>query len=241
MSGTDRASLSSLVAVNVSPSRTAARAWSRPGRAWQVRSRPSRGSPRSPGTPSAARAWHWTVRSWARVEHLALFLLSCRVAPERSGERTYGAVPSTCLLLVAALQRTPYGPSARDHDRCPETIAAAQGEHQRTTESPPATSATLRTNGTKVAPRPGAATSSPTGPGQPCPLTFSASATAAWPGLQVPPRGLADCGQATGDDLLPGPTCRARHYRAVPGRLRGQATGLGDGRQARRQVPDPVS
>ena len=47
----------------------------------------------------------------------ALALLSCRVSPERSGERTYGAVPSTCLLLVAALQRTPYGLSARLHVR----------------------------------------------------------------------------------------------------------------------------
>ena len=40
---------------------------------------------------------------------------SCRVAPRRNGERTYGAVPSTCLLLVAPLQCTPYRPSARSH------------------------------------------------------------------------------------------------------------------------------
>ncbi len=46
-----------------------------------------------------------------------LLFLRCRVAPERSGERTYGAVPSTCLLLVAALQCTPYRPSARSHVR----------------------------------------------------------------------------------------------------------------------------
>ena len=61
-----------------------------------------------------------------------------------------------------------------------------------------------------------------------------------WPGLQVPPRGLADRGQAPGDDLPPCPTCRARRYRAVPGRSRGPATGSGDGRQARRQAPDAV-
>ena len=118
--------------------------------------------------------------------------------------------------------------------------AAARGEHQRTTKSPPATSATLPANGTKVAPRPGVATSSPTDPGQPYPLIFRPVLPRPWPGLQVPPRGLADRGQAPGDDLPPGPPCRARRYRAVPGRLRGQATGSGDGRQARYQAPDAV-
>ena len=79
------------------------------------------------------------------------------------------------------------------------------------------------------------------GRAQPGPLAgLTGRRLPSWPGLQVPPRGLANRGQAPGDDLPPGPTCRARRYRAVPGRLRGQATGSGDGRQARRQAPDAV-
>jgi len=51
---------------------------------------------------------------------------------------------------------------------------------------------------------------------------------------------LADGGQAVGDDAPPGPTWRARRYRAVPGRLRGQAARSGDGRQAWCQAPDAI-
>jgi hypothetical protein len=116
-SGTDRASWSSLGTTSVSPARTAARAWSRPGRFRLAPVSPWSRYTRSSATPSSRSRSRCAVRSWASVEQRALALLSCRVAPERSGERTYGAVPSTCLLLAAALQCTRYGPSARSHVR----------------------------------------------------------------------------------------------------------------------------
>ena len=59
-SGTDRASRSSLVTVRVSLSRTAARAWPRPGRALLVSVGPCRGRPGPRGRPQL---------SGVRVEH----------------------------------------------------------------------------------------------------------------------------------------------------------------------------
>ena len=90
--------------------------------------------------PASARACCWRSSSWPEAPTRALALLSCRVTPERSGERTYGAVPSTRVLLVAALQRTPYGPSARSHAR-------NYGGHQNDTRPSRGTAADPGTTG----------------------------------------------------------------------------------------------
>ncbi len=70
-SGTDRASRSSCGTTSVSPVRTAAKAWSRPGRSRFGPLMPWSMSTRSGGTPSVMRAWRWAMRSCWSVEHRA--------------------------------------------------------------------------------------------------------------------------------------------------------------------------